>query len=287
MVKQECQELQNDLHWLHKAVDHLRDIPRSDANEKAKNLEMRAEQLENEIDVNELIRKSSGGLTMMLVRTSLSAFYFGIVHEPLTMWTHYFLFQMNKMFLFVMLPFYVSMIATLLLIIFYGEDREDFKDETAPYMIFGVLAGLQVVLTSVYMYLFMLRETALWVLNKYKGSTLEERVGKLMRNLRTLVNVESDEEESADKATQPSKSSASDFSIHAIPPLQSPPEPPKQRQQVKRVQSVFWPKAWLVVGYFVAALLGKHPAIPHFDLIAGVLTHYAHWLLQRSWGSWI
>jgi len=168
------------------------------------------------------------------------------------------------MFLFVMVPFYVSIIATLLLIIFYGEDREDFKDETAPYIIFGVLAGLQVVLTSVYMYLFMLRETALWVLNKYKASTLDERVGKLIRSLRTLVNVrrdvESDEDESADKATQPSKSPASDFSIHAIPPLQFPPQPPKQRQQVERIQSVFWPKAWLVVGYFVAALLGKHPA---------------------------
>jgi len=47
---------------------------------------MRAEQLENEIDVNEVIRKSSGGLTMMLVRTSLSTFYFGIVNEQLTLY---------------------------------------------------------------------------------------------------------------------------------------------------------------------------------------------------------
>lgn len=164
--------------------------------------------------------------------------------------------QLSTMNVYAMSPFYVSVVATLLAIIFYGEERDDFQDESGAYTVFGILSALQVLLTLVFLYLFLLREAPLWVATRYRGSEMESRIHSLLESLGLARdNAEKDRQKEATCGKHGHKSLWAD--IHSLPPLEKPPQEGSSDQAVDRLPCVLWIKTFFAVLYVAAAVLGE------------------------------
>lgn len=163
------------------------------------------------------------------------------------------------------LPFYISIVCVVLLVVFYGTSRDDFQEKEEAYIIFGVLSALQIALTGLSMYLFFLREAPLWVENNMNGKTLREvlthAMGKQKKNRAGTGNSSASIPSNLKQSTKiyPEKDRRPAPTIHDLPPHEQPPsfqETSSQDSRISRLPSLLWSKAWFVMLFFAAAVVG-------------------------------
>lgn len=245
-LPKDCTKLQEDNQWLHRAGNILRDIPRGDIKEKAQHFAKQCESLKKEIDVNRILHKKSPAFIRAIVRC---CGFFKLLSD--TSLTFRILWQLPYMHIIEGATFYLGVIGFLLLILFYGEGRDEFisRGSGAPHALFGVVAILELLATTILLLLVIFREVPLYVEKNFRGSQTEHRLRRLagsgMRRKKEPAALVDD--------TWRRKR----HTIHSLPNLEPRPntEGLDKGDKVERIPGLLWPKLWLHVTFFVASLL--------------------------------
>jgi len=153
------------------------------------------------------------------------------------------------MHIFQGLPFYISVVGIILLIIFYQKGRDDFESKTGAHTIFGILAAAQVASSGVLAYLTYLRDCPAWVAKKFNGKEHK--------------NSESEQGREKKGKTKPGRvhpfhEGRGGGGIHDLPHLGAPPHDQEHDEpQIRRLPSLLWMRFLFTIIFFATSILGR------------------------------
>lgn len=153
------------------------------------------------------------------------------------------------MHIFQALPFYISVVGIILLIIFYQKGRDDFESKTGAHTIFGILAAAQIASSGVLAYLTYLRDCPAWVAKKFRGKEHKNSESEQGREKKGKTK---------SGRVHPSHEGRGGGGIHDLPHLDPPPHGHEHDEpEIRRLPSLLWMRFLFTIIFFATSILGR------------------------------